>query len=298
EGGARLAQLEERARRGGGLPQLYAYVRGHVLKAVDPLGLCEGDGCGGAPSGTSEHDDGESAEAIGKLNTEIAAEEAQVSFLEGVLAEREAALAKAEAEGREEDLATLQDEVNGASASLRAVEKNVERLNTELKVLTGASAPETSGRDGARQVPNLAEAEAQRDAQLANVSQRPSQTAGNTFELGVGGVAALGLGLTLDIAVQWQGGGNPDLVVRTSLVWGFALGVGVSIGAQEEPETTQTLTALTPMGGISAHQSTDQNLQNHFNGATYSKGPGDQWGVIYSTPGMSLEGSVPLTPVD
>ncbi|MCH2110460.1 MAG: hypothetical protein MK135_14145 [Polyangiaceae bacterium] len=39
EGGARLAQLEERARRGGGLPQLYAYVSGAVLKNVDPLGL-------------------------------------------------------------------------------------------------------------------------------------------------------------------------------------------------------------------------------------------------------------------
>ncbi|MCH2109620.1 MAG: hypothetical protein MK135_09835 [Polyangiaceae bacterium] len=39
QGGARLAQLEERARRGGGLLQLYAYVSGAVLKAVDPLGL-------------------------------------------------------------------------------------------------------------------------------------------------------------------------------------------------------------------------------------------------------------------
>ena len=277
---------------------VYAYVSGRILKNIDPLGLCEGDGCGGAPSGTSEHDDSKSDEAVTELNNEIAAEQAQVSYLESVLAERGAALANAEAEGREEDLATLQDEVIGASASLQAVKENVERLNTELEVLTGTAAPGTSARDGSRQVPNLPEAEAERDAQLANVSQRPTQTSGDTVELGVGGVAALGLGLTLDVALQSQGGGNPDLVVRTSLVWGFALGIGASTGVQGEPGTTQTLTAVTPAGGFSAHQSTDQNLQNHFNGATYSKGPGAQWGVTYSTPGMSLEGSVPLTPGD
>ncbi|MCH2110458.1 MAG: hypothetical protein MK135_14135 [Polyangiaceae bacterium] len=42
EGGASDAHSEE---RGGGLPQLYAYVSGYVLKAVDPVGL-EGEDAG------------------------------------------------------------------------------------------------------------------------------------------------------------------------------------------------------------------------------------------------------------